>query len=157
MLALPATLYTSRWKNVLFLLFCAGMFVLLLGANETKFADVWWVLLLFGLGVVVFAVLLLPGSACLKLTADGFEVTSLYRKHFVPWTSVDDFYPITIEHMRYVGWNYVPAFHDSPLLRQISSDLSGAQAALPDTYGMSAVELTTLLNELRTSRRRDAL
>jgi hypothetical protein len=42
-----------------------------------------------------------------------------------------------------------PEFSKSQRLRRVNTALAGAEAALPDTYGMSAVELPDLMNQLK--------
>jgi hypothetical protein len=110
----------------------------------------WLSIVFFGLGVVVFAIGLHPGSTYLKLSAEGFLFASLFRKHFVPWSSVDSFFPVRMRSHKMVGWNYVGEFQASRTLRRINTLAAGAEAALPDSYGMSVEELCALLNELHS-------
>ena len=100
----------------------------------------------FGLCALVGAISLHPKSSFLELRADGFEYASLFRRTFVQWRHISQFFPITVHHNAMVGWNYSPEFTDSSAARKVAAALSGAEAALPDTYGMKAAELATLLN-----------
>jgi hypothetical protein len=103
----------------------------------------------FGLCGVVGLVGLLPGSSYLTLTERGFEFASLFRRHFVPWSNVESFVPVKIQFNRLVGWNYSPAFRESQRLRGLNTAIAGVEAALPDTYGMSAEQLVNLMNRVR--------
>jgi hypothetical protein len=70
----------------------------------------------------------------------------------VSWSDVDSFIPIKIQHNRMVGWNYSPGFSKSQRLRHMNTALAGVEAALPDTYGMSAEKLADLMNRLLVCR-----
>lgn len=48
----------------------------------------WFVVAVFALSTLVSGALLLPGSAYLRLTPDGFEMRSLYRHLRVRWADV---------------------------------------------------------------------
>jgi hypothetical protein len=67
----------------------------------------------------------------------------------VPWSNVESFVPVKIQFNRLVGWNYSPAFRESQRLRGLNTAIAGVEAALPDTYGMSAEQLVNLMNRVR--------
>lgn len=103
----------------------------------------------FALGVLTASVSLMPGSGYLLLTPDGFEVRVLYRKTFIRWVDVRQFIPLVIHKRPMAAWDYVTGYEQRPILRSLSTRLGGAEAALPDTYGMSAEALSSLLNQWR--------
>ena len=43
-----------------------------------------------GIGLLVAFVLNLPNSSYLKLTTNGFETCTLYKKYFIKWKDVKD-------------------------------------------------------------------
>lgn len=146
---LPVT-YRTRPVKMLLLTFGSGIFVsmgiwLLPRQPYVALADI----IFFSLGVLVGLVGLLPNSSYLTLTEQGFLFASLFRKHFVSWSNVQSFVPVKIQFNRMVGWNYSPAFGGSQRLRGINTAIAGVEAALPDTYGMSAEQLANLMNQLR--------
>ncbi len=101
------------------------------------------VLVAFGAGIFVWIGLwLLPRQPSIALA-------SLFRKHFVAWSDVQLFVPVWIQFNSLVGWNYLPAFRRSQRLRGLNTAIAGVEAALPDTYGMSAEQLAKLMNQLR--------
>ena len=102
----------------------------------------------FGLCALVAAVSLHPRSTYLELTKEGFTFASLFRRSFVPWGHVREFVPFKMHHNSMVGWNYTSAFAGSTTGRKVSVALAGVEAAFPDTYGMKAAELASLLNQL---------
>ena len=110
----------------------------------------WLCAVFFGLGVLMALISLLPGSSYLDLTPDGMEIRSLYRKWFVRWSDVQEFFPTFVQHRPMTSWNYTKSFAGQRFGRKIASGLIGAEAILPDTYGMSAKDLSNLLNNWRT-------
>jgi len=140
----------SPWRLLLLLAICAAFVVLGASLISKGEPSVGWLCAgFFGLGVMIAIVSLLPGSSYLDLSSTGFEIRSLYRKWFVRWTDVQEFYPVVISNRRMVGWDYSAAYTAHSLGRKISRGMSGIEAGLPDTYGMSAESLASLLNEWR--------
>ncbi len=107
----------------------------------------WGTILFFGLGVVVFIVELLPNSAYLKLTNEGFEVRSLYRSNFTKWVEVDRFGIFYIRFYAMVVLNFTEEHKKHTIGKKIARSLSPYQGALPQTYGMKAIKLAELMNE----------
>jgi hypothetical protein len=109
----------------------------------------WVGVVLFGVGVVISVVMLLPGAGRLTLDQDGFQRVTLFLKFRTPWSSVDDFTVCEMtmrrgRRMRFVGYN------DRGLpTNNASQQLSGRNAALPDSYGLSHEELANLMAEWR--------
>ncbi len=146
---LPVT-YRTRPVKMVLLTFGCGIFILsgiwlLPQQPYLALADI----VFFGFGALVGLVGLLPGSSYLTLTEEGFLFASLFRRHFVSWSNVQSFVPVKIRFNPMVGWSYSPTFSESQRLRGINSAIVGVEAALPDTYGMSAAQLANLMNQLR--------
>jgi hypothetical protein len=61
---------------------------------------------------------------------------------------IDGFAVVSIRqgHVKMVGFNYVATYGRSHLGRRISRVIGGCEGGLPDTYGMTAAELATILN-----------
>jgi hypothetical protein len=102
----------------------------------------------FGLAVPVFAFQFHPKSAYLRLTAEGFTYCSLFRAHTTPWVDVQEFGMTYLGTgpILYVAWDFVPEYSGSGKARRVSKALCGYEAALPDTYGMSADELARIMS-----------
>jgi hypothetical protein len=106
-------------------------------------------IIFFGLCAVIGAINLHPKSSYLVLTHEGFTFSSLFRKTFVPWSKVQSILPVRVALTQMVGLNFTPEFWTSAkTVRKVNTALSGAEGALPDTYGMSATDLSALMNEL---------
>ena len=103
----------------------------------------------FGLGFAVAAVGFIPNSFYLRLSEEGFTMVSFFRKHFVPWECVESFRPIKLGLNTMVGWNYAAEYKLFGSYAPANLRLAGAEAALPDRYGMSAEQLCALMNEAK--------
>jgi hypothetical protein len=146
---LPVT-YRTRPLKMALLALVSGVFVcigLWLLPREPVIALAC--IIFFGLCASVGLVGLLPNSSYLTLTEQGFLFASLFRKHFVAWSSVQTFVPVRIQSNSMVGWIYSSEFRGSTRLRRASTAIAGVEAALPDTYGMPAEQLADLMNQLR--------
>lgn len=142
---------TPRPSRFVILLLISGAFVamgvFLLAQGKPLLG--WLNIVFFGLGVVVAIVSLLPGSNHLLLTDEGFEVCSLYRRWSVRWRDVQAFFPAFVSRREMVCWNYAADYTGQRTGRALSTNLAGVEAALPDTYGLSAAALADLLNQWR--------
>lgn len=109
----------------------------------------WLVLGFFGLCALASLILLFPGASYLRLSSEGFEMRSLFRSHAQKWSDVAGFHAGRIARNAMVLIEYAPTYQRSRKARRIAAELTGAEGALPDTYGRSAEELAQLLNEWR--------
>ena len=147
------TLYPSRGKQLLLLLICATFVVVgVILINKENTLTAWACTLFFGLCLVVFVVTLLPGAAYLKLTDEGFELCSLFRKHFTPWTDIEQFGVGYSGIKKMVLMKYKPTVTSQQMARQMSAAVTnGWDGGLPDNYGMKYNELADLLNSYLAS------
>ena len=94
----PVTLYPSRRKLIGMLAIALGFVTISILLLRGKPADsatwmIWACLLFFGACALIGIVMLLPGAASLTLTAEGFEVVSLFRCMRTPWSAASGFAP----------------------------------------------------------------
>ena len=145
---LPLTLHPSKRKMLvslvtsLILVLCG-----LISLNKEPFVA-WGGIVFFGTCAVAFAVCLHPGASYLQISAQGFTFSSLFRRAFVPWSAVTEFRPIRIGLNEMVGWDFAPSYQPQRRLRAVNSAITGAEGALPDTYGIPAARLADLLNDI---------
>ncbi|WP_238345815.1 hypothetical protein [Luteimonas saliphila] len=116
----------------------------------------WSSLVFFGLCGGLAVLNLLPGASCLVLDEDGFEIVSLFRRSRVRWTEVARFGETRVGLHRLVGFDFVDGHAGSDRLRRVNRNLSGFQAALPDTYGLSARDLAARMDVRLAAHRADA-
>ncbi|MHC4136115.1 MAG: STM3941 family protein [Planctomycetota bacterium] len=137
-----------------------GKWLLVLIASGLFVAGGWWMILdgswrgwlgvgFFGLCVIASAVVLLPGSAYLRITPGGFNVCSLFRSSTYRWNDIERFQVARSGWNRMVAFNFVADFDRHSTSRKIAAWLAGYEGALPDTYGMSCGELAALLNRYK--------
>jgi len=140
----PVTLYPSRKKWLLFLLGSALFTAGGVGMVVTKADWGWLVLIFFAVCTAVFGIGLLPGAGRLVLDHDGFQVTTLYRSFRRQWHDVKSFEPVAIppSMQRSVGYDDVNA---GKTITVLNTAISGHNAALPDSYGLSVDDLAQLM------------
>ena len=140
-------------RALLYLMLCAIFTVIgILMIADNKLMG-WFVGPTFGLGVVVFILLMLPNSSYLLLKEDGFTVCSLYRTSSLKWSDIEGFEVTTIIGPKIVGFNFSSTYNRQQKVRKISKNMAGYEGALPDTYGISAKELAELLNNWKVGIR----
>lgn len=146
--SLPLVLYPSRWRSTLLLLislaFVAGGIWLVQEGKPFGYVCIG----LLGLGVPLSLAKLHPRVSYLELRKDGFTFRSLFRTHRVPWAQVRSFGVMPIGRERLVAWNYVPSQPVGSRSAELSRQVTGYQAMLPDSYGMRPQELADLLSDL---------
>jgi hypothetical protein len=149
-------LYPSRTKWIVGTLACAIMSA----AGIWVIADGNWfgyvATAFFGLGLVVSLILLWPNSSFLELDDSGFLIRNLFRDSRMSWTDIEVFEARRLGVRKMVTLKFAPQYTDSPSVRAIAHGLSGAEGALPDTYGRSAEELARMLNEYVQKQRQSA-
>lgn len=147
----PVTLRTPQRKLVFFLvstiLFggCLGAMALYSDMSAIGIAIMWIGAVGCAAGVPMFLLLLFRGST-LRLDADGFQIVHAVRRRFHNWTDTSEF------SVADVGMPMV-VFDEATLaggmLAEFSRSQIGRIGGLPDTYGMDAWSLASLLNEWR--------
>lgn len=126
--------------------------VLMVGAD----ADYGWLVTAFGLvGTSVFTVMVLRPNR-LELSEEGLTTVTLGRRWSVKWSECGEFRPSKVDYS-VAGPSMIvfdcsaPGVRDHPLAAAAEA-LSGANAALPETYGMPAEKLAALLNSYREAK-----
>jgi len=140
-------LQPSRIRAILFLLVClvfvaVGCWIII---RENSWIG-WLNVFFFGVGAVVFIMNLIPGKSYLKLTPEGFEVSSLSRSYTYRWTEVAQFGVADVSFNKMVVFNYSPSYQKAKKGRRISRQLASWEAGLHDTFGMKPQDLADLLN-----------
>jgi hypothetical protein len=112
----------------------------------------WFVIAFFGVCFLVAVVQLFPGSSELKLTKEGFTITSLFKSHFTPWKDVQYFKEGYVGRTKMVMFDYVDDHNKFPLGKSISKYLSKSHSALPDTYGLKTSNLVKIMNDWKNKK-----
>ena len=145
-------LSSSRRRTFAFLLLSVvfGVIgVLMVGAD----APYGWMVAAFGLvGTVVFTIMLLRPNR-LELAEEGFTTVTLGRRWDVKWSECGKFRASVVDMSLRAPSIVVfdcsaPSVQGHPL-ETAAQALAGANAALPETYGMSAADLAAGLNSYR--------
>ena len=145
----PVTLYPSRKK---WLLVFAGSALFAIGGAwmiRSGEGTGWFVLIVFGLGALIAAAAMLPGAGALMLDRDGFEVTSLFRRHRCRWQDTDGFAAARIPPARQSMVVYDDVNQRTKSIAKINVSITGRNSAVPDTYGLSADDLAAVMAQWR--------
>jgi len=154
-IVLPVTLRPSRWKLVMYLLFCVAMTIAGIFVVRDGSAFGYFFIGVCGLAGILFLVNLHPRAAYLRLEKDGFTFCNVFRVHTVQWADVQRFEVLILPRFRrwpvtkYVAWNFQSSYPRKSQAYKFARQLSGFEAQLPDTYGMSAAHLVELLESCR--------
>lgn len=109
--------------------------------------------LLFGAGIAIAVVQLLPGRASLRIAPEGLQVRGLMRGGSWSWNELEHFRAYDADQYgatRMVGFDMRGLTPEGQsAFKTIARGMSGVDGALPDTYGMRADDLATLLEEAR--------
>ena len=105
----------------------------------------WFVAIFFGAAMLISMLLLVPGANSLTLTASGFKIKSLFRSHFIAWEDIRSFQLGDLAGHETVFFNFSAQHRHNRNAKQLSRWLSGSEAALPDTYGLTAEALLETL------------
>lgn len=140
------TLYPNKLKSILLLILSlifviGGIYML----NDGKKMG-WLVTVFFGLGMIVFIVNLFPQASYLKLDKEGFETSSLFKKHRYSWNEISHFGVGKISNNKMVMFDFSKEYKKARKIRKVASMISGAEGALHDNFGLKAEELAELMN-----------
>jgi len=150
--SLPFTLYPKKTKILMLfavcLAFVAGSILMIRQGEKMG----WLCAGFFGLGIPVSLLQLWPNSSFLKVTEEGLEICSLFRRQTIRWCDVSEFGVTTMRQHglpvnRMVGFNYAAGYQRAAKTRSVARALAGFEGMLPDTYGMAAEELAQLLGD----------
>ena len=150
---LPGRVLRSSRLRTVVLLLGSALFTAGGGLMVRERADWGWATLAFGLvGVAVFLFTLVRPNR-LELSAGGFTTVTLGRRWSVDWGQCGEFRIWRDEFHLGSPWMVVfdctaPSV-DGHVLEAAAVVITGSNAALPETYGMSAAALATLLNRYR--------
>ena len=136
----------SRGKAVLYLLgsLCAVALGIWMAGTDPWMG--WACALFFGIGVIVFLLLLMPNSVYLRLHADGFELASLVRKNTTRWEYVASFSVGTMNHGKVIAIVYTDAWRATRFDRGASYALTGVDGVISNMYAAPIEEIVAALN-----------
>lgn len=137
------------FKPLVLCLVSAAFFVGGLWMVKYNAPNGWFVTIFFGIVLLVSLLRLLPGANSLTLTQSGFTIKSLFRSHFIAWEAVQSFQLGKLAGEDTVHFNFKPQHQRHRNAKQLSRWLTGSEASLPDTYGLTAEDLLAILEAWR--------
>ncbi len=145
----PVVLAPSRRKWLLVLGGCLVFVAAGLWVVHDHPLSGWLGVGFFGVGALVAAVMLLPGAGGLRLDSDGFEMTSLFRRHRSRWSEVGEFEVARVPPSRQKMVVFDDARTEHGALAKVNRKLVGRTGGLSDNYGLSHEDLAAVMNEWR--------
>ena len=103
----------------------------------------------FLLCALIAAPLMFGVGSSLTFDREGFACKTLFRTFRRNWRECSAFYPVTTGFRKYVGFSAQQDEAAHPNMAAANRALIGASGMLPDTYGLSADELSDLMNSFR--------
>ena len=152
----PVVLARSRRKWLLVLGGCLAFVAIGLWVRYSDPLSAWLAIGFFGLGALVAALMLLPGAGSLLLDPDGFEITTLFRRHRSRWVDVSEFEVVRMPPSRLKMVVFDDARTKDSAMAKRNKSLVGRSGGLSDNYGLSHDDLAEVMNEwrVRATRRR---
>jgi hypothetical protein len=140
----PVTLYPSRKKWVWALLY-GGIFTAFGFWMVSGGAQLGWFAIVFcgSSSIGAATMILFPSASALTLDRNGFQTTSLFRRHRSRWQDVTRFEPRPYLLQNLVVYDDVNETRRT--LANLCVAIAGHNARLPDTYGLSADGLARLM------------
>jgi hypothetical protein len=146
----PVTLSVSRRKWFLMLVGSGAFTAAGIAMASSNASTGWPGAIFFGLCTVVATVMLLPGAGMLRLDRDGFEVTSLFRRHRSRWPDTRGFESAAIPPSMIHRVVYDDANLSGKSIAWLNAMIAGHNAGLPDTFGLSSArDLADLMTRWR--------
>ena len=134
-------------QTILLIIICFTFVVLGIVLNDLENIKLLMVLVFFGLGLVIFIIQLIPGSTQLTLSTNGFLITSLFRSHFIKWSDVKIFRIGYLHRSQAVMFDFIESDNKDKSRKSIAKALTKGHGALPNNYGLSAMDLLDKMNE----------
>jgi hypothetical protein len=109
----------------------------------------WFGTSFFAVAALVAALMLLPGAGGLRLDSDGFEMTSLFRRHRSRWMEVSEFEVVRLPPSLQKMVVFDDVRTKDSALAKVNRSLAGRTGGLPDSYSLSHEDLAAIMNEWR--------
>ncbi len=150
------TLRPDRLRWLLVFAICAGFVAIAvwIGPEDpVLFYGAGGFFMLCGL---IAAPLMIGVGSSLVLDRDGFACRTLFRTFRRRWRDCSAFHPVTTGFRRYVGFSAQEDEAAHPRMAAANRAMIGATGMLPETYSLSAEELSDLMNSFRVRAMGDA-
>ena len=146
----------SRVKSVRMLIFsiaivAESIYFVVEGTSTGRFGAIVGcaAILFFGPGLILYSVLLIPGSAYLKLDSEGFMVRTIFRAYSVRWEEVESFQVRDFGSRKMVVFNFSNLGRGKESVSKLAIAPGLHEGILRDTYRRSPEKLAATMNEWR--------
>ena len=146
-------IFTGNRTKAILLAFVSALFVCLIYFTAKGDMFRYLGIAFFGLGFLVFAYTLIPGTIQLRIDQSGIEMKALFKPMKLSWSDVDEFY---VGHVRtglsrtkVIGIKYSESYQKMQTGREFSASLTGMEGALPNHFNRPAEEICEVLNRYK--------
>jgi|GEM_PF-1219602 len=149
-------LYPSKFKTIRLLLLLSifiGISILMITTDPENVYLGYFSLAFWSILSTPPLVSLFPNASYLKLTPEGFEVCSTYRKRFTKWEHIKDLRVASVHHNNIVGYDYTkqhPEYKPSKMTRKMSKALAVPNRLIPNNLEKSVDEVLILMEDWKT-------
>ena len=145
-----AELKPDRLRWLVVFLISAGFVAIAawLGPNEDPVLF-WGAGGFFLLCALIAAPLMFGVGSSLSLDREGFSCRTLFRSFRREWRECSVFYPVSTGFRKYVGFSAQQDEAADPIMAAAHRALIGASGMLPDTFGLTADDLSDFMNRFR--------
>ena len=145
------TLRPGPWSSIALLVVCASFVAIGVWLAPAEGLPAYLSAGFFAVGIPVAIIQLLPNSTYLELEPHGFTFCSLFRRTTIAWLDVEEFIVCKLQQhgmsvRSSVGFNFATSYERARTGRLIAKAVASCEGALPDTYGMRAEDLASLMN-----------
>jgi hypothetical protein len=88
-------------------------------------------------------------GSSLTLDSKGFTCRTLFKSFRREWRACSAFYPVSIGFRKFVGFTTEQDEAAHPRIAAANREFIGASGMLPDTFGLTADDLSDLMNTYR--------
>lgn len=149
-LAETMTLRPSRTRWLALLVVAVTLSSAAVWAMEDFFPAMRWVVgIFFGVAAIIALLNVIGIASRLDLGRDSFTCVTLSRSFTRTWKDCSTFDPVRIGVNKFVGFSSAEDDAAKPKLAAANKHMIGHSGMLPDTYGLSAEELASLMNRFR--------
>lgn len=142
------TFRPNPWKVLGLLAICLAFVAvgIFMARGDEPFMG-WVIISLFGLGGVAIASLLFPKANYLRLTREGFEIKSYFRKDFIRWSEVYGFRVGYVSGNKMILFDYAEIYTRQKSARKVAKLIGGSEGGISNNYRISTAGLVEILNE----------
>lgn len=128
--------------SLLSLLFVLGGILMIRDGEKMGYVTI----IFFGLTILISILRIFPSGNYLRLTPEGFEVATLFRKHFTKWEEIKTLGTYDVAFNKMIGINYKKGSNKiGDFSKKLSKRMGVYQGAIPCNYTTKRVVIIEIM------------